>query len=92
MPAEWKTKANHEHGHVDVIDENGKHVHVIDAKGNVLTEQQIEKAKQDVIAAKAAEARKAYFNALAARESMLAAEAQQQQAQAAGEPSPIITQ
>lgn len=59
MPAEWKTKANHEHGHVDVIDENGKHVHVIDAKGNVLTEQQIEKAKQDVIAAKAAEAKAA---------------------------------
>ncbi|MDX2106608.1 MAG: LysM peptidoglycan-binding domain-containing protein [Candidatus Melainabacteria bacterium] len=59
MPAEWKTKANHEHGHVDVIDENGKHVHVIDAKGNVLTEQQIEKAKQDVAAAKAAEAKAA---------------------------------
>jgi len=59
MPAEWKTKANHEHGHVDVIDENGKHVHVIDAKGNVLTEQQIEKAKQDIIAAKAAEAKAA---------------------------------
>ncbi|MCW5822950.1 MAG: LysM peptidoglycan-binding domain-containing protein [Cyanobacteria bacterium TGS_CYA1] len=59
MPAEWKTKANHEHGHVDVIDENGKHVHVIDAKGNVLTEQQIEKAKQDVLAAKAAEAKAA---------------------------------
>ena len=56
MPPEWKTKANHEHGHVDVIDENGKHVHVIDSKGNVLTEQQIEKAKQDIAAAKAAEA------------------------------------
>ncbi|MBP7861388.1 LysM peptidoglycan-binding domain-containing protein [bacterium] len=56
MPAEWKTKANHDHGHVDVIDENGKHMHVIDAKGNILTDQQIEKAKQDRAAAKAAEA------------------------------------
>lgn len=59
MPPEWKTKANHEHGHVDVIDENGKHVHVIDSKGNVLTEQQIQKAKQDIAAAKAAEANSA---------------------------------
>lgn len=56
MPAEWKTKANHDHGHVDVIDENGKHMHVIDSKGNILTDQQIEKAKQERAAAKAAEA------------------------------------
>lgn len=56
MPAEWKTKANHDHGHVDVVDENGKHMHVIDSKGNILTDQQIEKAKQERAAAKAAEA------------------------------------
>lgn len=56
MPADWKTRANQEHGHVDVIDEKGKCVHVIDAKGNVLSEAEIQRAKEMKAAAKRAEA------------------------------------
>jgi hypothetical protein len=72
MPSEWKTKANHDHGHVDVVDENGKHMHVIDSKGNILTDQQIEKAKQERAAAKAAEANAAHsdFSPLAPNASL----------------------
>lgn len=56
MPSNWKTKANHDHGLVDVIDEHGKVKHVIDAKGNVLTDAEIQRAKEMKEAARRAEA------------------------------------